>query len=190
MRLLLARHIAKITFHRFDDEPPLRLLPHLAQCQELVARRLRKPKADLRIILDALSAIARRRTPDSPGGGITFRRTRFTHFWFVLATTFDKMKSQMATRTPRRTIARPRAKRGRPRTHREAWTKVSVVMFERQVLELDRLTAAIRGNTGANLTRAEIIRALLDALNESRLDVTSVVSGAQLKRLLSQKLSA
>lgn len=96
----------------------------------------------------------------------------------------------MATRTTRRTVARPHAKRGRPRTHREAWTKVSVVMFERQVLELDRLTAAIRAKTGANLTRAEIIRTLLDALSESRLDVTSVVSGAQLKRLLSQKLSA
>jgi hypothetical protein len=96
----------------------------------------------------------------------------------------------MATRATRRTVARPRAKRGRPRTHREAWTKVSVVMFERQVLEIDHLTAAIRAKTGANLTRAEIIRALLDALNESRLDVTTVVSGAQLKRLLSQKLSA
>ena len=96
----------------------------------------------------------------------------------------------MATRTRTPHGHRPRPKRGRPRTHREAWTKVSVVMFERQVLELDQLTAAIRGNTGANLTRAEIIRALLDALNESRIDVTSVVSGAQLKRLLSQKLSA
>jgi hypothetical protein len=96
----------------------------------------------------------------------------------------------MPARVVRRTVARPRAKRGRPRTHREAWTKVSVVMFERQVLELDRLTAAIRGKTGANLTRAEVIRSLLDALNESRLDVTSVVSGAQLKRLLSQKLSS
>jgi hypothetical protein len=96
----------------------------------------------------------------------------------------------MATRAVRRTVSRPHPKRGRPRTHREAWTKVSVVMFERQVLELDRLTAAIRGTTGAKLTRAEVIRSLLDALNESRLDVTSVVSGAQLKRLLSQKLSA
>ena len=96
----------------------------------------------------------------------------------------------MATRSSRRTISRPRARRGRPRTHREAWTKVSVVMFERQVLELDRLTTAIRSKTGANLTRAEVIRALLDALNESRLDVTSIISGAQLKRLLQQKLSA
>ena len=63
-------------------------------------------------------------------------------------------------------------------------------MFERQVLELDRLTTAIRTNTGANLTRAEVIRALLDALTESPLDVTSVLSGAQLKRILAQKLSA
>ncbi len=96
----------------------------------------------------------------------------------------------MATRPSRRNINRPRARRGRPRTHREAWTKVSVVMFERQVLELDRLTTVIRSKTGANLTRAEVIRALLDALDESRLDVTSVVSGAHLKRLLTQKLSA
>ena len=96
----------------------------------------------------------------------------------------------MATRTVRRPASRPRARRGRPRTHREAWTKVSVVMFERQVLELDRLTNAIRSRTGANLTRAEVIRALLDALDESRLDVTSVLSGAQLQRILAQKLSA
>ena len=96
----------------------------------------------------------------------------------------------MPTRTARRTIVRPSAKRGRPRTHREAWTKVSVVMFERQVLELDRLTTAIRTKTGATLTRAEVIRALLVALSESRLEVTAVTSGAHLKRLLSQKLSA
>ncbi len=96
----------------------------------------------------------------------------------------------MATRTIRKSVVPPRVRRGRPRTHREAWTKVSVVMFERQVIDLDRLTNAIRSKTGANLTRAEIIRALLDALDESRLDVTSVVSGAQLKRMLVQKLSA
>jgi hypothetical protein len=96
----------------------------------------------------------------------------------------------MAARTARRTIKRPRARRGRPRTHHEAWTKVSVVMFERQVLELDRLTTTIRGKTGAHLTRAEVIRALLDSLSESRLDVTTVTSGAQLQSLLTQRLSA
>jgi hypothetical protein len=63
-------------------------------------------------------------------------------------------------------------------------------MFERQILELDRLTTTIRSRTGATLTRAEVIRALLDALNESRIDITAVTSGAHLKRLISQKLSA
>ena len=63
-------------------------------------------------------------------------------------------------------------------------------MFERQILELDRLTTAIRAKTGATLTRAEVIRALLDALTESRIDITAVTSGAHLKRLISQKLSA
>ena len=74
--------------------------------------------------------------------------------------------------------------------HREAWTKVSVVMFERQILELDKLTMTIRSKTGATITRAEVIRSLLDALDESRLDVTNVDSGAQLKRMVLQKLSA
>ena len=91
----------------------------------------------------------------------------------------------MATRNTRQLVRR----RGRPRTHREAWTKVSVVMFERQVLELDRLTHAIRSKTGATLTRAEIIRSLLDALDESRLDITTVASGAQLKSMLTQRLA-
>jgi len=62
-------------------------------------------------------------------------------------------------------------------------------MFERQVAQLDQLTRTIRGKSGANLTRAEVIRALLDALNESRLDVTSVLSGAHLQRIVSQKLA-
>jgi hypothetical protein len=95
----------------------------------------------------------------------------------------------MAMRNPRRPAVRPRG-RGRPRTHREVWTKVSVVMFERHVRELDRLPTAIRSKTEASLTRAEVIRALLDALGESRLDVATVASGAQLKRMLTQKLSS
>lgn len=79
--------------------------------------------------------------------------------------------------------------RGRPRVHDEAWIKVSVVLFKRQVRELDRLTSAIRKTTGASLTRAEVIRNLIDALNESRLDVTHSDSGAHLKRLLVERLS-
>ena len=67
---------------------------------------------------------------------------------------------------------------------------MSVVIFERQVLTIDRLTTAIRQKTGATMTRAGIIRALLDALHDSRLDVTSVASPADLHRMLVKKLSA
>src|SRR5581483_11260894 len=90
---------------------------------------------------------------------------------------FRHNKAMAVRARARRRSTPPRARRGRPRTHREAWTKVSVVMFERQVLDLDRLTTAIRSRSGAHLTRAEVIRSLLDALTDSRLDVTSVVSG-------------
>lgn len=85
----------------------------------------------------------------------------------------------------------PRAKqlsRGRPRVHNEDWIKVSVVLFTRQVRDLDRLTEQIRRKTGASLTRAELIRSLIDALSESRLDVTHSPTAVDLKRLLVAQL--
>lgn len=72
--------------------------------------------------------------------------------------------------------------------HDEAWVKVSVVLFKRQVRDLDHLTGAIRKKTRASLTRAEVIRDLIDALTESRLDVTRSRSGADLKRVLIERL--
>jgi len=57
-------------------------------------------------------------------------------------------------------------------------------MYERQVEELEELLAAIRARTGALLSRAEVIRALLDALFESGIDVTGVRSGSHLKELI------
>ena len=84
---------------------------------------------------------------------------------------------------------KPSLPRGRPPVHDEAWIKVSVVLFTRQVRQLDRLTSAIRGKTGASLTRAEVIRNLIDALHESGLDVTRSTSGTHLKRLLVERLS-
>jgi hypothetical protein len=81
-------------------------------------------------------------------------------------------------------------RRGRPRVHREAWTKVSIVLFERQILALDRFTATVRRKTGASLTRAEVIRALFDGLHRSRIDTSTIASGADLERLLVSRLRA
>ena len=64
LRLLLARQVAQIALDRLNDEPPLRLFPDLAQCEEFVACLCRQPEAHLRIILHALAVVARRRAAD------------------------------------------------------------------------------------------------------------------------------
>src|SRR5437879_5260918 len=56
----------------------------------------------------------------------------------------------------------PKPSRGRPPVHQEKWSKVSVVLFDRQILHLDRLSTEIRSTNRKVLNRAEIIRALID----------------------------
>jgi hypothetical protein len=68
--------------------------------------------------------------------------------------------------------------------HAERWSKVSVVLFDRQVANLDRLLADIRDRSGNVLNRASVIRALIDALFESEIDLTCATCEADLKTLL------
>jgi 3-methyladenine DNA glycosylase/8-oxoguanine DNA glycosylase len=56
----------------------------------------------------------------------------------------------------------------------EQTVKVTVILTNRQVVFLDRLAADVREKCGAALQRAEVIRALVDALAESRLDLSAV----------------
>jgi hypothetical protein len=82
---------------------------------------------------------------------------------------------------------RPR-KRGRRPSHTEQWTKVTVVLFDRQIVFLDRLGADIRAASGVAISRAHVIRALIDALSESDLDLTGTRSEADLKAILTARL--
>src|SRR5207249_2945032 len=98
----------------------------------------------------------------------------------------------MAKRPAKPPKPRPRTKigRGRPPVHHETWSKVSVVLFDRQIVHLDRLAADIRGRSGKVLNRAEIIRALIDALIDSGMDVTSIASEADLRGRLARRLGS
>ena len=80
-------------------------------------------------------------------------------------------------------------KRGRRPSHTEHWTKVTVVLFDRQIVFLDRLSADIRAASGVAISRAHVIRALVDALGESDLDLTGTRSEADLKAILAARLS-
>ena len=82
----------------------------------------------------------------------------------------------------------PKAGRGRPPVHQETWSKVSVVLFDRQIVHLDRLATDIRGKSGKVINRAEIIRALIDGLIESGMDVTGSGSEADLRARVARRL--
>lgn len=77
---------------------------------------------------------------------------------------------------------------GRPPVHDEAWTKVTVVLFNRQIVFLDRLAANIRAQSGAAISRAQLIRALLDAASDADIDLTAATSEADLKATILARL--
>ena len=78
---------------------------------------------------------------------------------------------------------------GRPAIHGEDWSKVTVVMLNRQVIFLDRLSADIRAATGSIVKRAEIIRTLVDLLAESDVTVSDARPGSDLKEILRSSLA-
>jgi hypothetical protein len=90
-------------------------------------------------------------------------------------------------RRPKKTTTKA-SRRGRPPVHGEAWTKVTVVLFNRQILFLDRLASNIRAQSGAAISRAQLIRSLVDALSEADIDLTASTSEADLKATLLARL--
>jgi hypothetical protein len=82
-----------------------------------------------------------------------------------------------------------RAGRGRPPVHQETWSKVSVVLFDRQIVHLDRLATDIRGKSGKVINRAEIIRALIDGLIDSGMDITASDTEADLRARVARRLA-
>jgi len=98
-------------------------------------------------------------------------------------------KSTQDIFAPTRSGPRVQGRRpGRPPIHEEAWTKVTVVLFNRQIVFLDRLAANIRAQSGAAISRAQLIRALLDAVADAAVDLTSATSEADLKATLLARL--
>ena len=74
--------------------------------------------------------------------------------------------------------------RGRPPLHTEEWTKVTVVLRDQQIHWLDRLSAEIRLKTKAAVSRAEILRALVAAAEQSGLDLTTAKSEKEITSFL------
>jgi hypothetical protein len=61
-------------------------------------------------------------------------------------------------------------------------------MFNRQIVFLDRLAANIRAQSGAAISRATLLRSLIDALSDADVDLTTATSEADLKATLLARL--
>lgn len=65
---------------------------------------------------------------------------------------------------------------------------MSVVLFDRQIHVLDGLAKDMRDRNGKGMNRAEIIRALIDGLIESGMDVAGTGSEADLRARVARRL--
>lgn len=61
---------------------------------------------------------------------------------------------------------------GRPIVHTEPWAKVTIVMEESHVLFLDLVILCIRATHQKHVSRAELIRALVEFMEKSGIDFT------------------
>jgi hypothetical protein len=84
----------------------------------------------------------------------------------------------------------PRRRPGRPPIHVESWTKVTVVLFDRQIAYLDRIVATIGTQGRTKISRAQLIRALIDAAAEANLDLSESVTEAELRAAILSRMSS
>jgi hypothetical protein len=78
--------------------------------------------------------------------------------------------------------------RGRPVEHKEEWSKITVVLLDKQIHWLDKLASEIRLNTKIAVSRAELIRATIAAVEESELDISQLRNEKDIKNFLLEKL--
>jgi hypothetical protein len=98
--------------------------------------------------------------------------------------------TSQAARVRSRPTTRTKPGPGRPPVHQETWSKVSVVLFDRQIHHLDRMATGVKGANGKTMNRAEIIRALIDGMLESGLDLKGAPSEAALRAKVARRLAA
>lgn len=82
-------------------------------------------------------------------------------------------------------------KRGRPIKHLEAYHKVTTVLLHKHVHFLDNLTPDMHFKTKKyGVRRSSIIRALIDALCDSEIDISRLGTEEEIKELFTNIIEA
>ena len=63
----------------------------------------------------------------------------------------------------------------------DRYVKTTLLIYPRQLIRLDRLSTDIREKTGATVHRAKLIRGVLDAVEDAKIDLTTCHSEAEIK---------
>ena len=64
------------------------------------------------------------------------------------------------------------------------------MLFDRQIAYLDRIVATIRTQTGTPISRAQLIRALIDAAGDANIDMSASRTEAELRAAILARLGA
>jgi len=73
---------------------------------------------------------------------------------------------------------------------KEKIEKVTVVLKPRHVAVLDILSVQIRHKTGEVVKRAALIRAMIDAVTDSKIDLSKARSEDEIRELLAKRLKS
>ena len=99
----------------------------------------------------------------------------------------SKIKSQLPKKSVKEKFGAPthdlrgKQPRGRPQEHQESWSKITVTLLDNQIHWLDNLASSIRLNTRTAISRTELIRALVSAVEGSELDLSQLKSESEIK---------
>lgn len=78
----------------------------------------------------------------------------------------------------------PKSDQVRPVSPGDSWSKITVVLLDRQVAYLDRIAVDIRLQHGVAIARAELIRALIEAASQSGLTLSDAPANQQMVEML------
>ena len=74
--------------------------------------------------------------------------------------------------------------RGLPAAQTDSWAKITVVLLDRQVAFLDRVAVDIRLQHSFAISRAELIRALVEAAAQSQVDLSDASNMKEMTEML------
>lgn len=66
----------------------------------------------------------------------------------------------------------------------ETWSKITVVLLDRHVAYLDRIAVDIRLQKGIAISRAELIRGLIEAASKTGVNLSDATSNPEMVNLL------